>query len=757
MLNEYLNIIDYKKCTGCAACKNICPVGAIQMQEDEEGFLFPVINENVCINCGLCKNSCPILNAQFNETPEFCYAVAANDEIRMQSSSGGLFTVLAENIINHGGYVCGAAFDNEWNVKHIIVDNLNDLKKLRGSKYVQSNLGNSYLKIKDLLENNKTVLFTGTPCQAAGLKSFLKKSYENLYIVDIVCHGVPSPKVWQKYLNENFSNIYGLNFRDKELGWNCKNLVVNTGNDKIVDSKFMDGFIDNLYLRKSCSECSYTKLERVSDLTIADFWGLEILKPEFYNRYGLSLAIPNTQKGIGIFNKISDKLNFKEELGIEYTKYNYPLYTSSKENVFRSKFFEQLDKKGFNEAFKNSYNYIGILNFWWCNNYGAMCTAYALQEVIKNLGYAVKTINWVPKWFYDSNFLGGISETFAKKYFNLTELCHTKKDLRKLNNRIDKFIVGSDQVWRYGVEQLMNWAEFKDSDNICFLAFADYAKPKISYSASFATDKYEGSVRNKQLVKWALNRFQGISVREDTGVDICKNEFGIEAVHTLDPVFLVDKKCWEDIIATSNITEKDYICYYVLDNLYEKQDLLANLQNKTGKKCIDISKDFKTKLEDWLYYIKNCELFIADSFHGCCLAIIFNKPFICIKNPLRGKDRFESLFRMLHLENRFINFDEDILERTDLFDNIDWEAVNNILKDKKLYSLNWLEEQLKKSVVHELNSQEAFCEAIANLQDDLFEALNDKISINQLRYELNLIYTELNKKVDYQVFEKSRI
>lgn len=132
MLNEYLNIIDYKKCTGCAACKNICPVGAIQMQEDEEGFLFPVINENVCINCGLCKNSCPILNAQFNETPEFCYAVAANDEIRMQSSSGGLFTVLAENIINHGGYVCGAAFDNEWNVKHIIVDNLNDLKKLQG-------------------------------------------------------------------------------------------------------------------------------------------------------------------------------------------------------------------------------------------------------------------------------------------------------------------------------------------------------------------------------------------------------------------------------------------------------------------------------------------------------------------------------------------------------------------------------------------------------------------------------------------------
>ena len=759
MYDKYLDIIEYKQCSGCASCQNICPAGAITMAEDKEGFLYPQVDHEKCTNCGMCKKVCPVLNAKFHEKQAECYAARANEEIQMKSSSGGIFTLLAEKILEKGGYVCGAAFDNDWNVEHIIVDNKEDLAKLRGSKYIQSKIGNIYRDVKNLLEDDKFVFFTGTPCQIAGLYGFLQKDYENLLTADVVCHGVPNSKVWQKYLKENFGdeNICKVEFRSKEEGWTCTHLIVTTPDNKIKDSKFMDGFGDNLYLRKSCGECKFAKPERLSDITLGDFWGINVYRPELYNHMGVSVVFTHTQKGKDYLEKISGEIVSLEKIDSALTHYNYPLFHPSRENAFREEFFKQIPEKSFNETYENSYKYCAILNFWWCNNYGAMCTAYALQETVKSLGFAVKTINWIPKWFYDRSYLGGISEKFAAKYFNLTELCHDKTDLKRLNNRVNKFIVGSDQVWRYGVEQLRNWPEFRDYDNNCFLAFADYNKPKLAYAASFACNTYEGNYLNKQLVRVLLNRFQGISVREDSGVTICKEEFDVDATHVLDPVFLPDKSLWENIISDSTRDEKDFICYYVLDNLHGKKDHLEYIKKRyRANEIIDISQNFQISVEDWLYYIKNCKLFIADSFHGCCLAIIFNKPFICMKNVLRGKERFESLFKMLHLENRFVNFDENLDNRDDLFEDINWAEVESILNKNKEFSLQWLKNHLNQEYDLSLDVQGTTNEALMSLADEALQKLNRReIEINHIRNVLNTkpdkscLYTEVNNLVKY--------
>ncbi len=216
---------EKNKCFGCRACYNICPVKAITMQEDGEGFFYPVIDSSKCTSCGLCKNSCPSLEKSetYNnngKNPD-CYAVMADDETRFVSSSGGAFTLIANYILEKGGYVCGAAFVGQ-NVRHIIIDKKEDMYKLRGSKYVQSDTNTVYSQIKDLLKLDKFVLFTGTPCQVAGLYNFLGKNYDKLYTVDLICHGVPPQKVFDVYLKETLQKddvFANCTFRDKKAGW----------------------------------------------------------------------------------------------------------------------------------------------------------------------------------------------------------------------------------------------------------------------------------------------------------------------------------------------------------------------------------------------------------------------------------------------------------------------------------------------------------------------------------------------------------
>lgn len=317
-----IDIKDKEKCSGCGACKNICPKNAISMIEDEEGFLYPKINSEYCFNCGLCKRVCPILNSKQEDTqiPKAYAAYNKDENIRMKSSSGGIFTQLANVIIKNNGVVFGAIFDKDFCVIHDKVTNEEDLEKIRGSKYIQSDIKDTYRKAKQYLEEGREVLFTGTPCQIEGLYSFLMKDYKNLYTQDIICHGVPSKNIWKKYLEYRKEIDKGflekITFRDKhDKGWSNYQLSFKYDN-KIVninhnEDLYMKLFLKDVALRPSCYECKFKKKHRRSDITLADFWGINNILPSMNDEKGTSLVIVNSKKGQNLFLKISNGIKYE--------------------------------------------------------------------------------------------------------------------------------------------------------------------------------------------------------------------------------------------------------------------------------------------------------------------------------------------------------------------------------------------------------------------------------------------------------------
>lgn len=347
-------IKDKSKCSGCHSCMNICPKNCIEMKVDEEGFWYPEVDKEKCIECGICKKSCPILNdmsIQNNPKAYACYN--KNEEIRKESSSGGIFTLLASYVIDNDGIVFGAAFNQNFEVEHIEVTNEQDLSKLRGSKYVQSKLGNTYLKIKNYLNQGKLVYFSGTPCQIDGLLCFLCKKYDNLICQDIVCHGVPSPKVWKHYLKQfSLEKNASILFRDKSTGWDSYSFTIKQKNkftQLFNNNEYMKVFLKDLCLRPSCYNCHSKSLHRNSDITLADFWGIKEVCPEMYDNKGTSLVFINSKKGKQLFNKIIKDIKYQEVNINEVSKYNPSSFKSAnipekRENYMNNIFNNQFDK-----------------------------------------------------------------------------------------------------------------------------------------------------------------------------------------------------------------------------------------------------------------------------------------------------------------------------------------------------------------------------------------------------------------------------
>ena len=355
-------LIQKKECTGCSACYNICPKNAIEMIEDKKGFKYPNIDKEKCDNCKLCQKVCPILNSNIVNNIPRAYAVINNNEItRNQSSSGGVFSLLAEYIIDNNGVVFGAAFDENWKVKHYYKKKKKDIEKFRGSKYLQSTIGNTYKLAKEFLKIEKKVLFTGTPCQIEGLKSYLMKDYENLYTLDIICHGVPSPKVHDKYLEYQknkfkTTKINKIEHRNKENGWKDFNLKIEfdkkTYKESHQNDLFMQFFLKNTILRDSCYNCHFKKKNRISDITLADFWGIENVMPDMDDGKGTSLVIVNSKKGQELLENIKDKIQCKKVDFETAIKYNPSMTKSVKKDKKSDKFFKNSDKMEFDKLVK---------------------------------------------------------------------------------------------------------------------------------------------------------------------------------------------------------------------------------------------------------------------------------------------------------------------------------------------------------------------------------------------------------------------
>lgn len=355
---KFKDVIEKNKCTGCMACKNICPKNAIAIEKDENGFEYPKIDKQICINCGICKKVCPVeTKLQQNTQDISVYACKnKNEEIRLKSSSGGVFTLIANYILEQNGVVFGACFNENFEVVHDFVEEKTELGKFRGSKYLQSKIKNTYKKVKEFLENDRKVLFTGTPCQVEGLLAFLKKDYDNLYTQDFICHGIPSPKVWKKYLEYkkkiNNENPQEINFRRKDiLGWNQYQMsfIYSDSEENINhnDDPYMNMFLKDLDLRESCYACNFKKRKRNSDITIADFWGINNVRPEMNDEKGTSAILVNSKKGIELFENIKNDIVFTEEKIEDIEIYNPCFIRSTPYNEKREEFFEDLEKNDF--------------------------------------------------------------------------------------------------------------------------------------------------------------------------------------------------------------------------------------------------------------------------------------------------------------------------------------------------------------------------------------------------------------------------
>lgn len=357
-MKSSIEIIGLENCVGCFACDNVCPhENAMEIRIDSEGFYKQVLLAD-CIQCGKCAKACPVVSYKKENKLQIFYAAWSKDrETLDNSSSGGIFSEFAKYILSQNGIVYGAAWV-DGKVKHISIDNIADLYKLQGSKYLQSNMENIYNDVKIKLKEGKKVLFSALPCQVAALYRTLKKDYENLFTIDLICHGVPSSKPFYKYISEiSDTKFRWTNFRNKSQGWtnyrnyhNCDNLILNYHHR---EDKFFRGFLNDVYLGNPCYACKFKGLkngdERVADITLGDFWGVP---EEYFNDdLGVSVIGLNDKKSIQLFEKIKKNIKF-HEVSANVALFNNSYYESPKKNVNRQLFFENIDKFGMKELEK---------------------------------------------------------------------------------------------------------------------------------------------------------------------------------------------------------------------------------------------------------------------------------------------------------------------------------------------------------------------------------------------------------------------
>ncbi len=347
--NCYFDTKNEKDCNGCGACVLRCPVHAISFRENHEGFFYPVIDDKKCIQCGLCKRVCSNMNPTLN-IPKKAYMVINQNKIELKrSASGGIFFLLAKYVIQNQGFVYGVTYDTYLKVKHDKASTIEECQKFQGSKYVRSDLKNTYPDIEQRLKEGKLVLFTGTPCQCQGLKKYLKKEYENLIVCDIICHANPSQKLFDLYIQSIEKRVHKkvkkIDFRSKVNGWNNSTpILFFEDGTQMEEDTFYRAFSRELIDRPSCHSCQFSTIKRGTDLTIGDFWGVEKILPDFcqFTNEGVSILLINTKKGQELFDHLTEEMYYKEITVDDAFKWNH--HGNLKMHRNREKFFEKLEE-----------------------------------------------------------------------------------------------------------------------------------------------------------------------------------------------------------------------------------------------------------------------------------------------------------------------------------------------------------------------------------------------------------------------------
>ncbi len=709
-------VMDLKPqyCIGCSACFNSCPTNAISIEKDDWGFYTRNIDFDKCVNCGKCVKACPVISVKHENNPDpGCYAVMADDETRKDSSSGGAFSIIAEYVLKQGGYVCGAALNEDLIVEHIIIESKDELYRLRGSKYVQSRVGDVFTRIKELLTQDRLVLFTGTPCQVAGLKNYLEKDYDNLIAVDLICHGSPSIKVFHKYLDEYYGmeNLKDFRFRTKEFGYNSFNQTAylkdgSTKSGNITFDAFEKTMHSGVALKDICGDCMFAPVPRQGDITIGDFWGISKHKPEYNDGLGTSCVLVNNQKGEQLFAKLSDNMKLCKPMSLDVPVRNNRLGRKMNIPAGRRWFYNMLDAQPLDKVVDYALNRkfdIGVIGLWYGRNYGSMATYYALHYVLTGMGLSVLMIENCLKPKGEAVTKTHPIKVFSEFYDISAQ--YPLDDLKKLNQHCDTFIVGSDQLWNVHLSRPYRLTYY--------LGFVDELKKKIAYGTSFGIP-YCGSEEERMISKHNLLRFDHISVRDRLSEDTCRDLFQIEATQVCDPTFLCSLDGYETLVKKAKLKkEENYILAYILDPNEETGKALEELsqskqckvvviidetpksreRNKnafafTGEANVEIMND--VDVCEWLWYYKNADSVVTDSFHGTIFSIIYKKPFVTVVNQRRGAERFVSLLTPLGLIDRLYDNIDEAMGNSEKLNALDYTEPYKALDEIRERSLGWL-------------------------------------------------------------------
>ncbi len=699
---------ELKICTGCGACQNICPCNAIEMCSDVIEGYQPVVKKSKCINCGKCIDVCPVLNKDKNlYFPIEGYAVAAADNIRRKSSSGGFFSVAAEKILDLGGVVYGVGWDDKLVAIHTRITRMEGLNKLRYSKYVQSDTSNVFRKVKKDLEEKKKVLFSGTPCQIAGLRKYTdieNINTGNLYLIDLICGDAPSPVLWEKFLSERYkenNRPYDYRFRDKIHGWKVISNCLETMQDNyadIVEDYYLKGFLENMMFRSACEDCIYRKT-KPGDITIGDFWKVQKYKPSIEWQTGVSTVLINTEKGKRFLESLKDNFAVFDIVEVEKLMdgggFRNNINTGTK--CFRHEILKQGEStlKSAYEAGRDLRYDIGLVGEWCNHNYGSHLTYYALKKTLEKMGLSVLLIGPpVTWWKYSKNIFGDERFRALPGIEDVAYLSLDEYDYEYLNSRCNMFCVGSDTTF--------NEFQFFDKKKYAGLAWTDSKKGRIIYGGSFGTYDFNASKEKIEYLKYCFYRFDRISFREKAGVQLAKESFGVESDYVLDPVFLLSDEEWrQHEVRPDGLDDKRFgIVFFYEDNGHDEdtEKFLDKLRAKYNCDFYYVTRSdsdrknaiANVKIEELLWLIDHAEIILTNSFHVTALSIIFNKLFYAINRIMQLPVRIPDILTTCDLKDRMIidyRYDEIDVNDSHL---IDYEKVNCILKQRIRYSKNWL-------------------------------------------------------------------
>ena len=703
---EKIKEISDNLCTGCGVCKNVCPVDAISMNY-LNGYLKPQKNVEKCVSCNKCDRICPVINRDSTKLPS-CYAAWADDKTRFKSSSGGAFSVLAKIILNVGGVVFGAAWTDGFYVKHTYIEFEADLEILCRSKYVQSDVGDSYKRVMDFLKLGRMVMFVGTPCQVAGLERYLEDiNKEKLILVDFICYYNPPISVLHRYLDETYglSKLKKFTFRDKSNGWLSHSTMAELKDGSAIAEKqvksYFDGYFNGLYAREACINCTFSGNQHHSDLTLGDFWKIEEHDKSWNDGRGTSMIIANTLKGRLFVEHGKEGFDRLENVPMEWIRVGQT--NCKKAHLGQAYFYDLLNYKSFDEAVKQSLHSkydVGMVCVQSYKNYGSAFTNVALYKVLKDLKKSVLIITQ-PKC---SVIKPEDTTNFVESPFKPYECASSYKDqeeMKALNEKCGIFLVGSDQLFNYEI--------YKQIDGFVKLNWVDDEHKKVCYATSFGVDCILGTFEESVNLKQSLDRFSAISIREESGVELVRTKFKCEATQVLDPVFLCQKQYYYDL-CKDIVVESGGIFAYILDPSIEKENALNSISKKLNKDMTvyvdrwmsqeylsnqwSLSCKLDMKNEYWLKSIMESNFVFTDSFHGMCMAIIFEKQFCVINNKKRGTTRFTSLLNKLGLMGHIFDTEQDFINSISDISMIDYTKVNEILIREKERSMEWLKSAL---------------------------------------------------------------